>query len=41
MSRQDDFDRGIANRRQVLDDEWVDWPLNDATAFNAEFIARF
>lgn len=36
-SRQDDFDRGIANRRAVLGDDWVDRSLDNATAFNAEF----
>lgn len=39
MSQQDDFDRGVKNRRQVLGDEWVDKSLNNATAFNAEFQA--
>jgi len=36
-SRQDDFDRGIVNRRAVLGDDWVDRSLDNATAFNAEF----
>lgn len=35
--RQDDFDRGLRNRRAVLGDAWVDQSLNNATAFNAEF----
>ncbi len=35
--RQDDFDRGLVNRRAVLGDEWVDRSLANATAFNAEF----
>lgn len=35
--RQDDFDRGVKNRRAVLGDAWVDKSLNNATAFNAEF----
>jgi 3-oxoadipate enol-lactonase len=35
--RQDDFDRGVANRRAVLGDAWVDQSLNHATEFNAEF----
>jgi len=35
--QQDDFDRGLRNRRAVLGDEWVDKSLNNATAFNAEF----
>jgi 3-oxoadipate enol-lactonase len=37
MSREDDFDRGLKNRRAVLGDAWVDQSLNNATAFNAEF----
>ncbi len=44
MAQQDDFDRGVKNRRAVLGDEWVDKSLNNATAFNAEFqafITRF
>lgn len=35
--RQDDFDRGLVNRRAMLGDEWVDRSLANATAFNAEF----
>ena len=35
--RQDDFDRGVNNRRAVLGDAWVDKSLNNATDFNAEF----
>jgi len=35
--RQDDFDRGVKNRRAVLGDAWVDKSLNNATEFNAEF----
>jgi 3-oxoadipate enol-lactonase len=35
--RQDDFDRGLRNRRAVLGDAWVDQSLNHATEFNAEF----
>lgn len=35
--RQDDFDRGLGNRRAVLGDAWVDRSLNGATAFNADF----
>lgn len=35
--RQDDFDRGVKNRRAVLGDAWVDRSLNNATGFNAEF----
>jgi 3-oxoadipate enol-lactonase len=44
MSQQDDFDRGVVNRRAVLGDAWVDQSLNKATEFNAEFqslITRF
>ncbi len=37
MSRQDDFDRGVKNRRAVLGDAWVDQSLGKATGFNAEF----
>jgi 3-oxoadipate enol-lactonase len=35
--RQDDFDRGVKNRRAVLGDAWVDKSLNNATEFNSEF----
>ena len=35
--RSDDFDRGVANRRAVLGDEWVDRSLANATDFNAAF----
>jgi 3-oxoadipate enol-lactonase len=35
--RTDDFERGLANRRAVLGDAWVDKSLNGATEFNAEF----
>jgi 3-oxoadipate enol-lactonase len=35
--QQDDFDRGLRNRRAVLGNEWVDKSLNNATEFNAEF----
>ncbi len=44
MSQQDDFDRGVLNRRAVLGDAWVDQSLNKATEFNADFqslITRF
>ena len=37
MSQQDDVDRGLANRRAMLGDAWVDQSLNQATTFNAEF----
>ncbi|AIY40934.1 Beta-ketoadipate enol-lactone hydrolase [Collimonas arenae] len=39
-----DFERGLANRRQILGDAWVDRLLSNATGFNAEFqhlITRF
>jgi 3-oxoadipate enol-lactonase len=36
-NQQDDFDRGLKNRRAVLGDAWVDKSLNNATEFNAEF----
>ncbi len=35
--RQDDFDRGLANRRAVLGEAWVERSLASATTFNAEF----
>ena len=35
--RDDDFSRGVANRRAVLGDAWVDKSLGNATDFNAEF----
>ena len=35
--RDDDFDRGVRNRRAVLGDAWVDKSLGGATGFNAEF----
>jgi 3-oxoadipate enol-lactonase len=35
--QQDDFDRGVKNRRAVLGDAWVDKSLDNANAFNAEF----
>ena len=44
MDREDDFDRGVKNRRAVLGDAWVDKSLRNATAFNAdfqEFITRY
>lgn len=43
-SRQDDFDRGLKNRRAVLGDAWVEKSTAGANAFNAEFqqlITRF
>jgi 3-oxoadipate enol-lactonase len=41
MNRQDDFDRGLANRREVLGDEWVARSTASATSLNAEFQALF
>ncbi len=35
--RADDFDRGLANRRAVLGDAWVDQSLAGATEFNADY----
>lgn len=35
--RSDDFERGLANRRAVLGDEWVDRSLSGASEFNADF----
>lgn len=37
MSREDDFDRGVKNRRAMLGDAWVDKSLGNATDFNADF----
>jgi 3-oxoadipate enol-lactonase len=37
MSREDDFDRGLKNRRAVLGDAWVDKSTAGANGFNAEF----
>ncbi|WP_334165866.1 carboxymuconolactone decarboxylase family protein [Achromobacter mucicolens] len=37
MSRQDDFERGLANRRAVLGDEWVQQSLDRATTFTADY----
>ncbi len=37
QNRQDDFDRGVKNRRAVLGDAWVDQSLDNASEFNAEF----
>jgi 3-oxoadipate enol-lactonase len=36
-ARQDDFDRGLKNRRAVLGDAWVDKSTAGANDFNAEF----
>jgi len=35
--RSDDFERGLANRRAMLGDEWVERSTAGANAFNAEF----
>lgn len=37
MSQQDDFDRGLKNRRAVLGDAYVDQSIGGTTGFNAEF----
>ena len=37
MTREDDFDHGVKNRRAVLGDAWVDKSLGNANAFNADF----
>ncbi|MBP7566903.1 MAG: carboxymuconolactone decarboxylase family protein [Burkholderiaceae bacterium] len=34
---QDDYDRGLRQRRRVLGDAWVDRSLAQRTAFNSEF----
>ena len=39
MDREDDFDRGLTNRRAVLGDAWVDKSLDNANAYNADFQA--
>ena len=36
-TREDDFDRGLKNRRAVLGDAWVDKSIAGTTAFNADF----
>lgn len=36
-SRQDDFDRGLRNRREVLGEDWVTRSTAGANGFNAEF----
>lgn len=35
--REDDFDRGLRNRRAALGDAWVEQSTGKATAFNADF----
>ena len=37
MAQQDDFDRGLRQRRAVLGDEWVDRAVSQASAFTADF----
>jgi 3-oxoadipate enol-lactonase len=37
MALQDDFDRGLLNRRAVLGDAWVDQSIGRANGFNADF----
>jgi 3-oxoadipate enol-lactonase len=37
MTRADDFDRGLKNRRAVLGDAWVDKSTGGANTFNADF----
>ena len=37
MDREDDFDRGVKNRRAVLGDAWVDKSLDNANGFNSDF----
>ena len=37
QSPEDDFDRGVRNRRAVLGDAWVDQSLDNTTEFNADF----
>ena len=32
-----DFERGLANRRRMLGDAWVDKSIGQANSFNAEF----
>ena len=35
--RPDDLDRGAANRRAMLGDDWVERSLGQANSLNAEF----
>ncbi|MDQ2183966.1 carboxymuconolactone decarboxylase family protein [Alcaligenaceae bacterium A4P071] len=37
MSRTDDFEQGLNNRRAVLGDAWVERSLSRATTFTAEY----
>jgi 4-carboxymuconolactone decarboxylase len=37
MDDKERYDRGIARRRKVLGDAWVDKSINNATDFNREF----
>ncbi len=44
MTFDHDYERGMANRRRILGDAWVDRSTENATAFNADFqnlITRF
>lgn len=36
-SHEDEFERGLRNRRQVLGDSWVERSLSSANSFNADF----
>ena len=38
MDEKDRFDKGMARRRQVLGNEWVDRSIRNKTEFNAEFL---
>ena len=40
MDRQDDFERGVANRRAVLGDEWVDQSLGGTTQFMIAWLTK-
>ena len=37
MSKQDDFEQGLVNRRRVRGDAWVERSLANATEFNSAF----
>ncbi len=37
MNKDEDFEKGMANRRAVLGDAWVDKALANTNLFNAEF----
>ena len=38
-TRDDDFDRGLVNRRAVLGDEWVDQSLNQTRSLESTHTA--